>query len=296
MFERILIPLDGTEIAEVAIPYVEEVASKFGSEVILYHTYGREYREQKHIYENYLDRLADTVKKNIRKEGAAGFKVTTKVGAGEPADNICHLVEKDRIDLIIMTSVSASGIKISKMLGSVTDHVCRTAPIPVLLVRPQDVLRIESKKQLINRILIPLDGSDFSKQALPVAEAVATKLKVPIIVFQMVQSSYPYVSSDFVSKIDYSKLGQGEEQMVREEMAALAQKLTANGLVAVAEVSSGTDAANEIIQTTKDSDIDLIVMSSHGRSGLGRWLLGSVAEKVLRYGETPLLLVNVRGS
>ena len=112
-------------------------------------------------------------------------------------------------------------------------------PIPVLLVRPQDVLRIESKKQLINRILIPLDGSDFSKQALPVAEAVATKLKVPITVFQMVQSSYPYVSSDFVSKIDYSKLGQGEEQIVREEMAALAQKLTANGLVAVAEVSSG---------------------------------------------------------
>ena len=84
--------------------------------------------------------------------------------------------------------------------------------------------------------------------------------------------------------------------MVREEMAALAQKLTANGLVAVAGVTSGTDAANEIIQTTKDSDIDLIVMSSHGRSGLGRWLIGSVAEKVLRYGETPLLLVNVRAT
>jgi nucleotide-binding universal stress UspA family protein len=84
--------------------------------------------------------------------------------------------------------------------------------------------------------------------------------------------------------------------MVREEMAALAQKLSANGLVAVAGVTSGTDAANEIIQTTKDSAIDLIVMSSHGRSGLGRWLIGSVAEKVLRYGETPLLLVNVTAS
>ena len=62
MFERILIPLDGTEMGEVAIPYVEELAGKFGSEVILYHTYGREHREQKHIFENYLDRLADTVK------------------------------------------------------------------------------------------------------------------------------------------------------------------------------------------------------------------------------------------
>ena len=296
MFERILIPLDGTEIAEVAVPYVEELASKFGSEVILYHTYGREYREQKHIYENYLDRLADTVRKNIRKEGDSGFKVTTKVGAGEPADNICHLVDRAKIDLIIMTSVSASGLKISKMLGSVTDHVCRTVPIPVLLVRPQDAQRIENKKQLINRILIPLDGSNFSKQALPVGESLAARLKVPITVFQMVQSSYPYVPSDFVSKIDYSKLGQGEEQIVREEMAALAQKLSANGLVAVSGVTSGTDAANEIIQTTKDSDIDLIVMSSHGRSGLGRWLIGSVAEKVLRYGETPLLLVNVRAA
>ena len=125
MCERILIPLDGTETAEVAVPYVEELASKFGSEVILYHTYGREHREQEHIYENYLTELADTVDKNIQKEGDSGFKVTTKVGAGEPADNICHLVDKDRIDLIIMTSVSASGLKISKMLGSVTDHVCQ---------------------------------------------------------------------------------------------------------------------------------------------------------------------------
>jgi len=78
MFERILIPLDGTEIAEVAVPYVEELASKFGSEAILYHTYGREYREQKHIYENYLDRLADTVRKNIQKEGDSGSKVDHK--------------------------------------------------------------------------------------------------------------------------------------------------------------------------------------------------------------------------
>jgi nucleotide-binding universal stress UspA family protein len=61
-------------------------------------------------------------------------------------------------------------------------------------------------------------------------------------------------------------------------------------------VTSGIDAAHEIIQKSKEYGIDLIVMATHGRSGLDRWVLGSVAEKVLRYGETPLLLVNARAT
>jgi nucleotide-binding universal stress UspA family protein len=126
MFERILLPLDGSEIAEIALPYGEELARRLGSEVILYHTHGPEHQQQQHMHQMYLDRLTETVQHNIRKGLPKGteVKVTTKVEAGEPTENICNLVDKNKVDLIIMTAVSASGLKVGKMLGSVTDHVC----------------------------------------------------------------------------------------------------------------------------------------------------------------------------
>ena len=139
MFERILLPLDGSELAEMALPYGEELARRLGSEVILFHVCGPEHQQYEHMHQMYLDSLAETVEHNMRKGQPKGteVKVTTEVEAGEPTENICNLVEKNDIDLIIMTAVSASGLKVGKMLGSVTDHVCRTVPIPVMLIRPQ---------------------------------------------------------------------------------------------------------------------------------------------------------------
>ena len=207
MFERIMIPLDGSEVAEIALPYGEELARRVGSEVILFHVPGSEHQQYERMHKMYLDRLAETVKHNIEKGRPKGVqaRVTTKVEAGEPHDNICSLVDKDNIDLIIMASVSASGHSIAKMLGSVTDHVCHTVRIPVMLIRPQDVQRIEGKKRLINRILLPLDGSDLSKLALPAGEEMAAVLRVPITLFQMARIILPYADTMVgVPFIDYT--------------------------------------------------------------------------------------------
>lgn len=297
MFERIMIPLDGSEAAEIALPYGEELARRLGSEVILLHVPGSEHQQYERMHKMYLDRLAETVKHNIRKRQPKGtqVKVTTKVEAGEPHENICNLVDKDDIGLIIMASVSASGLKIAKMLGSVTDHVCRTVPIPVMLIRPHDVQRIEGKKRLINRILLSVDGSDLSRLALPVGEEMATMLKVPITLFQMARIIIPYASESVGAPfIDYTEWIKDEEKVVRTEITALEKKLREKGLTITHIITSGFNAADEIIQAGKKVDADLVVMSTHGRSGLGRWTLGSVAERVLRYSEIPLLLVNAR--
>jgi hypothetical protein len=69
-------------------------------------------------------------------------------------------VDKSKVDLIIMTAISASGLKVGKMLGSATDHVCQTVPLPVMLISPQSVKQTDKKRRLVNRMLIPLDGSD----------------------------------------------------------------------------------------------------------------------------------------
>ena len=297
MFERILLPLDGSEQSEMALPYGEELASKLGSEVILYHVHGHEHQQQGHMHQMYLDRLAETVQRNIRKGLPKGteVKVTTKVEAGEPTENICNLVDKNKVNLIIMTAVSASGLKVGKMLGSVTDRVCQTVPIPVMLIRPQSVKQTDKKRRLVNRMLIPLDGSELSKLALPIGEELATKLKVSATLFQMATMIRIYDNGMGASVyFDYTKYDEDEKKRVSSEMIALERELKQKGLDVTQIVTSGFDAANEIIEVCKKVDIDLVVMSTHGQSGLGRWVFGSVAEKVLRHGETPLLLVHAR--
>lgn len=292
MFDRILLPLDGTELAEIAIPYGEELATDFGSELILYHSRAPGPDELEHVHKGYLDRLAEGIKQTIKGSNA---KVSLEVQVGEPAENICNIVSKNKIDLIIMASVSASGIKIGKMLGSVTDHICHTVPIPVMLIRPKGVPKSKDKSRLFNKLLVPLDGSDLSKLALPVGEKIAEVLKLPIIVFEMSEMIRPYNNwSGYGPIIDYTCIDKNINKQVREEVAILSTDLKQKGLDATGLVSSGSDAAIEIEKVCKKNDIDLVIIATHGRSGLNRWLMGSVAEKVLRYGKVPLLLVNAR--
>jgi nucleotide-binding universal stress UspA family protein len=294
MFEKILLPLDGSELSEKAVPYAEELAARLGSEIILYHVYRREHHAQEHVHRMYLNRLAESVQNNIKKSrpGSAEVKVTTMVEAGETTQSICNLVDKNKIDLIIMTAVSTSGSKIGKTLGSVTDHICRTIPIPVMIVRLQNAPRIGGKERLIDRLLIPLDGSDLSKQALPAAEELASRLEAGIILFQMANMILTYDNgTEGEAYIDYAKFDDIEKKRVNAEMTALETDLKKRGLFATGVVTSGFDAASEIIEMCQKSDIDLIIMSTHGRSGVSRWVFGNIAEKVLRHGQTPVLLI-----
>jgi nucleotide-binding universal stress UspA family protein len=142
------------------------------------------------------------------------------------------------------------------------------------------------------------DGSVLSQRALPVGEELATKLKVPITLFQMAHMIIPWATDgmqpDAIPSLNYTKLSENEEKRVRAEMVALEEKLKGKGLTVTHIVTSGFSAADEIIEAGKKVGADLLVMSTHGRSGLGRWVMGSVAEKVLRHSEIPVLLVNAR--
>jgi nucleotide-binding universal stress UspA family protein len=146
-----------------------------------------------------------------------------------------------------MTAVSTSGIKIGKMLGSVTDHLCRTVPIPVMLIRPQNVKQTDKKRQLINRMLISLDGSALSKLALPVGEELATKLKISTTILQMATMIRLYDDGSGAAYVDTTKLDEEETKRVSSEMVALDKELKDKGLDVTNIVTSGFDAAAEII-------------------------------------------------
>ena len=298
MFDKILLPLDGSKLAEICLPYGEELAREFGSEIILYHVRARGHNEEEYVHRAYLEALASAIKDNVKKSTSKNINVSMKVQAGEPAQNICNLVEKNKIDLIIMASVSASGLKIGKMIGSVTDHVCHTVPIPVLLLRPQVDPEPKNKHWLFTQLLVPLDGSDLSKKALPVAENLSTALKIPITIFEMAPIMHPYNTyiSGYGPIIDYARLDADAKKEVEEEMKVINEESKQKGFNITSIVTSGIDAAVEIEKLSETIGADLIIMTTHGRSGLDRWMMGSVAEKVLRYGKVPLLLINARAA
>jgi nucleotide-binding universal stress UspA family protein len=146
---------------------------------------------------------------------------------------------------------------------------------------------------------------------VPVAEEVAVGLKIPVMLFEMALLPYPSETGSYLNGNEYVKVNERDEQVIEsnyasaneaEESRVLAELMTVeeelkeNGITVGHRITSGIDAAKEIIQISKDVDANLIVMSTHGRSGLNRWMMGSVAEKVLRYGDVPLLLVNARAA
>ena len=293
MITRILLPLDGSQAAEMALPYGEELGRRLGAEVVLLHVRGPEHHQLENAQRAYMDKTAEAVARNLSKgqPGGASVNVKVHIEQGRPSENICRLVDEVGVDLIIMTSAGASGPKGTR-LGNVADHICHTVPVPVMLIKPH-ANGVPNAGQLINRILVSLDGSDLSKLALPVAEELASRLKIPVDLFQMARiiRSFGDEPAPFV---DYVKMTEDEETRVRGEMAALAEQLTGRGNTVAWSVTSGTDAASDIMREAGRTRANLVVLSTHGRSGLGHLLLGSVAEKVLRQGNTPLLLVHAR--
>lgn len=296
MFERTLIPLDGSDTAEKAIPYGEELAERLGSRLVLYHVCGIEHQPQINLHKIYLSSLAETVRRTLQL-GRSEEKetVTTRVDVGEPRENICSLIDESKIDLVVMTAIGSSGVLVGKMIGSVADHVCRNVPVPVMLIRPRQKQPTDKKQHLINRILLTLDGSELSLRALPVAEELASRLNIPITLFQMAHIIVPY-SDDMVvdNSLGYTILSNANEERVRTEMKDVEEKLRDKGFSVNTIVVPGASAADEIIDASIKAGADLICMSTHGRSGMRRFLLGAVADKVIRHSDVPVLLVNAR--
>jgi nucleotide-binding universal stress UspA family protein len=294
MFEKILIPLDGSKLAEAALPYGEEISRAFGSEIILLHVCNHECQNYEHMPEIYLTTLAETMNREAKEDQQEDFKINVlaRIEEGKPSETINKLAEKNAINLIIMTSVGSSGRKVG-MLGKVANQVSGTMKIPVLLIQPWNSGSFDSEKQIIKRILVTLDGSDSSKLALPIASKLAKNLKIPLVLFRMANSQYPNYG-DPAPFVDYVKLTANEEKKVRAEMTFIEIELKENYQDVTWEVISGNDAAHEIIKMSKMQEECLVVMSTHGWSDLSHWAFGSVAEKVLHQIERPLLLVPAR--
>ena len=140
-------------------------------------------------------------------------------------------------------------------------------------------------------ILVPLDGSKLAEAILPHAEFLAKTLNAEIVLLSVVVPTPPFAADEMVT---YPATDEAVEVEAEAYLTSVRERLHRQGLRVRAATRSG-QAADQIVDYAREAGISLIAMCTHGRSGLGRWVMGSVADKVLRGAETPILLLRVKG-
>ncbi|MCJ7746456.1 MAG: universal stress protein [Desulfobacterales bacterium] len=144
---------------------------------------------------------------------------------------------------------------------------------------------------MYKKILVPLDGSELAKKALDHAEKLAKTFDAKIILFQVVPFMPIYGSPELVTPLI---VDEKQKEAAERYLANLAEEMKERGYKVSAMVKIGQQVAVEIIDFAKEIGVDLIVMCTHGRSGITRWVLGSVTHKVLTRAETPILLIHLK--
>lgn len=313
MYKKMLVPLDGSELAEVVFAYAKELAGRLSLDVTLLHVCSPTEQELAPMHRSYTEHMAGIVKLQVEaiqkkvgiQPGGKAVEVRGELVVGYPAEEILSYADENDIDLILMSTHGRSGIRRWAM-GSVADKVLRASKVPVWLVRAGIPEEVVYDKWPSRTILVPLDGSELAESVLPHVEAVAKQRGAEIVdVILLRVCEPPIISSDYPEAIMPLSWEEHVEQQMAlckrasEKYLARAEKqLKDAGLKVRSETLVGKpplgNPANEIIDYANRNPFNLIVMATHGRSGISRWAYGSVAARVLLGVSSPLFLVRPR--
>lgn len=281
--DQILVPLDGSREAEVVLPFVRALAPKFSSRVyVLGIGVGQASRRVNRLLDEYITRIANELHSH-------GVKAEPVILYGNAADKILDFTAEKETDLIIMATHGRSGIT-RWWMGSVAEKVISEATAPVLLVRSKRTKTGETsdKRAVIHKILAPLDGSDIGEVALPYVEAIAAKSPAAVNLLQVVAP--PGSVEANLGGPDWSKFVKAMHDAGENYLKSVSERLNGREAKVTYEVLTG-DPADKIVEYAAANGVNLIAMSTHGRTGIARWVLGSVADKVLHGARIPILLV-----
>ena len=287
MLNRIIVPLDGSKLAETALAHARELAEAFGSEIRLVSACPSRDNDHGRMIQAYLNERADTLKGEIRNPVAT---VRTEILEGDPAERIVDDACREKADLIVVASHGHTGILLWAM-GGTAQKIVHDSPVSVLLVRASARAGKNSLPGSFGKILLPLDGLESGESSLPCALEIAEKLNARVTLFGVVESGRRVHTIGGQDYVHYSE--QRVDEMQSELKAYLdrtAEKFVKLGIPVCREIRFG-DAAHEIIKYSGRSGTRIVIMSGHNRSGLRKWVFGSVSAKVLHAGKVPLLLV-----
>jgi nucleotide-binding universal stress UspA family protein len=293
MIHRLLVPLDGSALAESILPSVEEFVRLTGAGVTVMQVvepvgvaadlFGQNHPGVERDLQAADERLAhDYLAGLARRLARGGIVAHTRVAIGPVAETIIQAGRE--FDLIAMATHGRSGVG-RWVYGSVADKVLRGATAPVLLFRAG--VEVQPSAGRPRRILVPLDGSELAGHVVPLAIDLARRAGAEIILMQSI--SLATESLGMLAGGAPELLGLAEEG-ARDYLNEVAKGLRDQGLTVAIDVRLDP-AADGILAVAAERSADLIVMSTHGRGGFGRWVYGSVADRVLRGAPIPVLLV-----
>ncbi len=301
MPEKLLVPLDGSKLSEVVLPYVEELTTKIGYEVILinvrspaedpYHPDLKEYLQ------NIAEKIQSNIQTNLKKYSDKKRNIKIEiVGSGtivtNSAKGILDYADNENIAMIIMATHGRTGISLWT-IGSVAEKIVQASKYPVLLIRANNDL----KKDSIRKILVPLDGSRECEFVLAFTGDLASMLKAKVTLLHIIlQPYYFYASVNGLADVTFSvdelnKKKQDAKKYLEEKRKILEKK----GIMTSIQVRAG-QVASGIVSLAEKNNFDMVVMSTQGGPGFHHYRHGSVADKVLHEGNIPLLLVKKEAS
>lgn len=284
MFEKILVSLDGSELAEAALPYGRELAECLGSEIHMLGVCDLP-RLPERLLKAYVDDSASKFKR-------AGLRAKATVICGTPADVILEYAEKAGIDLIIMSTHGRSGLT-RWVLGSVADKVLHSVTVPLFLINAKKAEAVVERKTF-RKVLLPLDGSDTGESAVPFAEELARKTNARLLLLSVMMPAYRITAAQDYPGVDLEPIMKAQKESAEIYLHDVETKLKQRGITVSSDTMVGS-AAETILDYSKEKQVDLIAMSTHGRSGFGRWILGSVTDKVVRASEIPVMVMRASG-
>lgn len=300
MTGAILVPLDGSSLAEQALSCGLTLARGLSAELVLLRAVWipADVRDMLDESDDKLTAAASKLEAEARdylrglagQLRDAGLETRYVVQRGPAAEAILDYAAQGEIEQIVMATHGYSGIK-RWTHGSVAERVLQATRTPLLLVRvgEEDVTRDWHQPMACGRILVPLDGSPMAEQILPTVTSVARGLAAELILFQV---PIAYVTGWMTGEwyLPVQGVLDTAEENSHSYLESVAHRLEQEGLEVATSTSIGS-VADCIIEYAEANDVDLVAMCTHGRTGLARWALGSVADRVLRAGSTPILLV-----
>jgi nucleotide-binding universal stress UspA family protein len=287
MVKAILVPLDGSALAEGALPHATAMTRRAGARLVLVrailaHTLpGADPTDAQITLRQRAEADLEATAEQLR---LAGLEVETHVYYDEAATAILDAARAQHVDLIVMASHGRTGLG-RWIYGSVADRVLRQAPVPVLVV-PAAVTAAWTADRA-PRLLVPLDGSAVAEAALVPARALATDLGSEVVLLRVAEPPAPLGAPDYLAASGYDP----SAELVAAEgyLNQVASDWRRDGLRP--EIGTAVGYPPTLIALiAHQKGADLIVMASHGRGGVARVVLGSVAAGVLQRASVPVLL------
>jgi len=300
MFERILIPLDGSASAELILAQLKPLLKHEGAEVFLLQAVydppsiaridtGKLSTEHGASAEAYLQHIVH----RLKLDGIHAHGIVKKASADEA---IFQTARERNVQLIAMTTHGRSALS-RWMMGSVTEKVLRAAEVPLLIIHSfkrtpfGDSVPLAGEPVSFKSIVVPIDVGDQSLAILPFIERLAKLYESEIVLLHVRPESPPVESFREKTGIGTALVPLPNPDGTIPQTVTIAEGRLSNAGIRFRRLLLKGNPPSQILEATSTGGFDLLAMATHGRSGLKRWVMGSIAERILRSSPIPMFVV-----